>query len=219
MVAHDEAAAFEIIESQAQITDLTCRRVIRREQLVLLAGHHRFRLVLGEAGKGLGDDELDGGRQKPVEKSGLRRGGVFLEAEEPSVGRAPRAADFDSLPAEDEPARVERRSDRSLHEGHRKALARYELVQERGWLRERDPVSIFEPEPPRSVGSERRDGIASRVLELFERSQSTAGPRLRERPKPVKKSAARSIGSRPGCQTRVSVSSLMKRSWAARRAR
>ena len=171
VVAHDEAAALEIIESQAQIADLTCRRVIRREQLVLLAGHHRLRLVLCEKGKGLRDDELHRCSQKSVEKSGLRRGGVFLEAEEPGVGRAPRAADLDSLPAEDEPARVERRSDRSLHERHRKALAGYELVQERGRLRERNPVSILEPEPPRTVGSERRDGIASRVLELFERSR------------------------------------------------
>ena len=127
MISHHEAVRLEIVERLAQITDLARRGVVRRQQLVLLAGEDRLRVCLRQECEGLGHDQLEGKAQEAIEHAGLGRGRVFFEPQHAGIARAARAANLERLPAEDQPVGVERRTDRPMHQGHRKALAGDEL--------------------------------------------------------------------------------------------
>ena len=169
MIAHHEAVRLEVVERLAQIADLARGGVVRRQQLVLLAGEDRLRVCLRQEGEGLRDDELEREAQQAIEHAGLGRGRVFLQPQHAGIARAAGAADLERLPAEDQPVGVERGTDRTMHERHRKALAGDELMQELHRFGEDQALALVKREPAWTVALERGDEVAGHVLKLLQR--------------------------------------------------
>ena len=167
MVSHGEAVRLEVIERLAKLANLAGRRVVRGEKLVLLSRQHRLRVSLGQERKGLGDHEFEREAQERIEQAGPRRGGVLLEAEHAGEARAARAANLQRLAAEYQPVGVKRRTDRTLHERHRKLLAGHDAVQELHRLGKDQAGSIIKAQASRPVTPQGRDDVARDVLELF----------------------------------------------------
>ena len=102
MISERESIGFEIVERVSEFVDLRGRRILSRDQLVLLARQDRLGVGLRQKREGLREDELERRGKQRVQQA--RPGGrrIFLESEHASEARSAGTSDFDSFAAEDD---------------------------------------------------------------------------------------------------------------------
>jgi hypothetical protein len=102
MVSKREPVGFEIVERVRELVHLRGRRILRRNQLVLLARQDSLGVGFRQKREGLREDKFERcGKQRVQQtRSGGRR--IFLESEHASEPRSTRATDFDGFTAEDD---------------------------------------------------------------------------------------------------------------------
>src|SRR6478736_7779257 len=102
MVSKHESIGLEIVERVSELVDLRGRRILGRDQLVLLARQDRLGVGLRQKRERLCDDELKRRGKQRVQQA--RPGGrrIFLESEHASEARSAGTADLEGFAAEDD---------------------------------------------------------------------------------------------------------------------
>ncbi len=102
MISERESVGLEIVERVSEFVDLRGRRILSRDQLVLLARQDRLGVGFRQKREGLREDDLERRGKQRVQQA--RPGGrrIFLDPEHASEARSAGTSDFDGFAAEDD---------------------------------------------------------------------------------------------------------------------